>query len=105
MLEVCSLCCFSMFVFDVQLLVVLLLLLVEVVLFHLPAHLLLESKKLFLGVLVVILHLLSLFSCVLNIFVRRNMEVLLSELKDVEVVDLPSSMWNSMIDVAPELAM
>ena len=30
-----------------------------------------------------------LFSCVLDVFVGRNIEVLLSELQNVEVVDLP----------------
>ena len=30
-----------------------------------------------------------LFFCVLDVFVRRDIEVLLSELEDVEVVDLP----------------
>ena len=82
MLDVCSLCCFSTFVLEVQLLVALLLLLVEVELFHLLAKLLLYSKSLFLVLF------LLLFLVVLDVFVRI-IEVLLSELKDVEVVDLP----------------
>ena len=56
MLEVCSLYCFSTFVLEVQLLVVLLLLLVVEELFHLLVDLLLYSKSLFSGVLVVVLH-------------------------------------------------
>ena len=76
------------FALDVQLLVVLLLLLV-VQLFQLFADLLLYSKSLFLSVLVVVLHLMLLFSGVLDVFVQRDTEVLLSELQDVEVVDLP----------------
>ena len=81
-------CCFTTFTLDVQLLVVLLLLLV-VQLFQLLVNLLLYSKSLFFGVLVVVFQSLLLFSCVLDVFVRRRFEVLLSEFQDVEVVDLP----------------
>ena len=77
-----------MFALDVHLLVVLLLLLV-VQLFELSANLLLCSKSLFLSVVVVVLHSMSLFCGVLDVFVRRHIEVPLSELQDVEVVDLP----------------
>ena len=80
--------CFTTFLLEVQLLVVLLLLLVVEELFHLLVDLLLYLKSLFSGVLTVVLHLL-LFFCVLDIFVRRDIEVLLSELQDVEVVDHP----------------
>ena len=77
-----------MFALDVQLLVVLLRLL-AVQLFQLFANLLLYSKSLFLSVLVVVLHSMLLFFGALDVFVRRDIEVLLSELQDVEVVDLP----------------
>ena len=81
-------CSITTFALDVQLLVVLLLLLV-VQLFQLFANLLLYSKSLFLSVLVVVLHSMLLFFGVLDVFVRRYIEVLLSEFQDVEVVDLP----------------
>ena len=74
-------------VLEVQLLVVLLLLVVEK-LFHLLVDLSLCSKSLFSGVLTVVLHSLLLFFCVLDVFVRRGIAVLLSELQDVKVVDL-----------------
>ena len=73
---------------DVHLLVVLPLLLV-VQLFELFANLLLYSKPLFLSVVVVVLHSMSLFCGVLDVFVRRHIEALLSELQDLEVVYLP----------------
>ena len=81
--------CFTTFVLEVQLLVILLLLLVVEELFHLLVDLLLYSKSLFPGVLIVVLHPLLLFFRVLDVFVQRDIEVLLSELQDVEVVDLP----------------
>ena len=81
--------CFATFVLEVQLLVVLLLLLVGVELFYLLVDLLLCSKSLFSGVLTIVLHSLLFFFCVLDVFVRCDIEVLLSELQDVEVVDLP----------------
>ena len=80
-------CSITTFALDVLLLVVLLLLLV-VQLFQLFADLLLYSKSLFLSVLVVVLHSMLLLFGVLDVFVRRIIEVLLSELQDVEVVDL-----------------
>ena len=90
LLEVCLMCCFTTFALEVQLLFVLLLLLLVVEeLFHLLANLLLYSKSLFFAVLIAVLHSLLLFFCVLDVFVRRSVEVLLSELQDVEVVDLP----------------
>ena len=88
MLDVCLTCCFTTFLLDAQLLVVLLPLVVEE-LVHLLVDLLLYSKPLFFGVLTAILRSLLLFFCVLGVFVRRDVEVLLSKLQDVEVVDLP----------------
>ena len=79
--------CFTTFVLDVQLLFVLLLVVEE--LFHLLVDLLFYSKSLFSGVLAAVLHPLLLFFCVFDVFVRRDVEVLLSELQDVEVADLP----------------
>ena len=73
-------CCFTTFVLEVQLLVVLLLLVVEE-LFHLLVNLLLYSKSLVSGVLTIVLDVLLLF-CVLDVFVRRDVEVLLSEFQD-----------------------
>ena len=81
-------CTVTTFALDVHLLVVLLLLLV-VQLSELFANHLLYSKSLFLSVVVVVLHSMSLFCGVLDVFVRGHIEVLLSELQDVEVVDLP----------------
>ena len=82
-------CSVTTFALDVQLLVVLLLLLV-VQLFQLLANLLLYPRsRCSLSVLVVVLHSLLLFFCVLDVFVQRDIEVLLSEFQDVEVVDLP----------------
>ena len=52
-------------------------------------NLLLYSKSLFSGVLTVVLHPLLLFLCALDVSVGRDVEVLLSELQDVEIVDLP----------------
>ena len=43
----------------------------------------------FSGVLTAVLHPLLLFFCVFYVFIQRDVEVLLSELLDVEVVDLP----------------
>ena len=83
-------CCFTTFVLEVQLLVVLLLLLIVEELFHLLlVNLLLYLKLLFFGVLTVVFQSLLLFFCALDVFVRSDVEVLLSEFQDVEVVDLP----------------
>ena len=77
------------FVLNVQLVVIIFLLLVVEELRHLLVDLSVSSKSLFSGGLTVVLHPLLLFFCILDVFVRRDVEVLLSELQDVEVVDLP----------------
>ena len=87
MLEVCSMCCFTTFVLEVELLVLFLLLLVEVVLFHLLVYFCC-TKSLFSCISIAVFYSSVLFFCVLNVFVQRDIEVLLNELKDVEVVDI-----------------
>ena len=94
-------CCFTTFVLEVQLLVVVLLLLVVEELFHLLVDLLLYSKSLFSGVLTIVLHPLLLLLAALDVFVR-------SDIEDVEVVDLilfDVQRCRCDEDVVPELEM